>query len=399
MGQPSHVQCAIRTERIRAPETELENTVAVYPERRSGRLTGVWIAEVMHLGKRRRDRFPTKYEAERWADITKITGAPPEEPKALVVAHSFGDVAKEALQDYQGWEKRRDPSREQRLTYVIDVIGKDKPVADVDDADFDKLVADLKRRPGYHGQKRLSAATINRYLATASVVCRFAKRKKYRKDVPDVPWQKEDGQRIHWLTEAQEAAVRASMLKRRQRDEELTTRVLTATGMRWGEYETLEPRQVHIEGDEAWVKLDKTKTDTPRDIPIDPQLATELVGLLKSSTGVPGYHTFHKSLADAAKSAGQNISLTPHILRHTTATRLVRAGVNLAIVQKFMGHSSIKTTLRYTHVAADDLQQALKKLSPHAGQSGNGTYPEAVETPENQGFLEDAEAETHGPSD
>ena len=42
--------------------------MAVYPERRGGRLSGTWIAEVTHAGTRVRKRFPTKHEAQRWAD-------------------------------------------------------------------------------------------------------------------------------------------------------------------------------------------------------------------------------------------------------------------------------------------------------------------------------------------
>src|SRR6185503_9330634 len=114
--------------------------MAVYAERRSGRLSGKWIAEVTHLGVRVRKRFDTKHEADRWEEIVKVTGQPPSDPKALVVAHSLGDVAKEALEHHPGWEQGRDYSREQRLTHAIDVIGRDKPIADVEESDLDRLV-------------------------------------------------------------------------------------------------------------------------------------------------------------------------------------------------------------------------------------------------------------------
>ena len=42
-----------------------------------------------------------------------------------------------------------------------------------------------------------------------------------------------------------------------------------------------------------------------------------------------------------------------HGLRHTSATRLLANGKDLRIIQKFMGHSRIETTLRYAHVADD----------------------------------------------
>ncbi len=62
--------------------------MSVYPERRNGRLTGKWIAEITHLGVRVRKRFDTMREAQRWEDGVKATGAPPQDDpgKAAVFA-------------------------------------------------------------------------------------------------------------------------------------------------------------------------------------------------------------------------------------------------------------------------------------------------------------------------
>ena len=48
-----------------------------------------------------------------------------------------------------------------------------------------------------------------------------------------------------------------------------------------------------------------------------------------------------------------------HDLRHTFASRLVSSGVSLYAVQAFLGHSSIKVTERYSHLAQEYLQQAI----------------------------------------
>lgn len=56
--------------------------------------------------------------------------------------------------------------------------------------------------------------------------------------------------------------------------------------------------------------------------------------------------------------------VTPHMLRHTAATQLLRNGVDLRIVQEFLGHASITTTQRYTHVSRTDLLAALRSRHP-----------------------------------
>ena len=49
--------------------------------------------------------------------------------------------------------------------------------------------------------------------------------------------------------------------------------------------------------------------------------------------------------------------MVPHILRHTCASRLVQAGIDLRRVQTFLGHQTIQMTLRYAHLATNDLDQ------------------------------------------
>lgn len=69
-------------------------------------------------------------------------------------------------------------------------------------------------------------------------------------------------------------------------------------------------------------------------------------------------------VANTARAAGLDRRITPHMLRHTAATRLLQHGANLRVVQEFLGHSSIRMTERYTHVTAAALREAVKIYSP-----------------------------------
>ena len=72
--------------------------------------------------------------------------------------------------------------------------------------------------------------------------------------------------------------------------------------------------------------------------------------------------TLQDALREARQKAGLSPQVTAHTLRHCFASHLLEAGVNVRVIQLLLGHASLKTTARYTHVADTALAQTVSPL-------------------------------------
>ncbi len=76
--------------------------------------------------------------------------------------------------------------------------------------------------------------------------------------------------------------------------------------------------------------------------------------------------TVRNLLSKLIISKGVENKISPHGLRHSFATHLLNKGMDLRIIQELLGHSSLSTTQRYTHLGIEDLSKTYLKAHPRA---------------------------------
>ena len=99
-----------------------------------------------------------------------------------------------------------------------------------------------------------------------------------------------------------------------------------------------------------------------------PELASESSGdalFLGARGGRVDPRTLRESLHRLTAQAGVK-DVAPHGLRHSAATHLLEGGSDLRTVQEILGHSSLQTTQRYTHVTPERLRAAFTQAHPRA---------------------------------
>ncbi|MFA4880344.1 MAG: site-specific tyrosine recombinase/integron integrase [Candidatus Doudnabacteria bacterium] len=154
---------------------------------------------------------------------------------------------------------------------------------------------------------------------------------------------------------------------------------LFSTGLRVSELAGLTREQVNLKYDEFTVR---GKGNKVRIVFLSPNAKQALkMWLLARSDNAPYlFVRYNKKVADQiegltpltvrsiermikryAMLAGINKKVTPHVMRHTFATDLLRNRADIRSVQKMLGHSNISTTQIYTHVANEELKEIHRK--------------------------------------
>lgn len=148
---------------------------------------------------------------------------------------------------------------------------------------------------------------------------------------------------------------------------------LYTTGLRATELCRLQGADIDSERMVVVVRQGKGKKD--RQVPLSPDLLPQLRRYWKlyglQSWLFPGHrlsepltrHGVHHICAQAGKDAKLKKAIYPHLLRHTYATHLLEAGMDLRSIQLLLGHASLSSTSVYLHVANPALETTKSPLN------------------------------------
>jgi site-specific recombinase XerD len=214
----------------------------------------------------------------------------------------------------------------------------------------------------------LSGATVNRYRALFSGIFSYGVRHDLVafNPIPRVPRFREASGRIRFLEHGEEQSLRLA-LREECPECEAELDLALHTGMRRGEQFGL--KWMNVDLDRGILTV--TGKTGRRFLPVNSTARAALVTLYERSNGSAfvspvakddqqrDWRRWFERAVDKAKLE----NFRWHDLRHTFASRLVMAGVDIRTVQELLGHKTIQMTMRYAHLSQDHKLEAVERLT------------------------------------
>lgn len=283
-------------------------------------------------------------------------------PEMLRGSVTFADLSKDALAHSKEQNGERSTHE---LKLKLAIIGEDFDNRAVDGVTKKDIQDWLLEQTD---EREWAPATRNRYQAAFSLVFRVGvdNEKITLNPAARIKRKAEHNDRIRFLSAAEEKRLTAVI---RENWPHYLPAFLVAvhTGMRAGEQFGLEWSAVSLA--RKTITLHKTKPGKTRHIPLNAIALEALNQLRKKNPSGPVFLNTEsqplRSARDWFEPAVEKAGLkdyTWHCNRHTFASRLVMANVDIRTVAQLMGHSTIQMTMRYAHLAPEHTQAAVDRL-------------------------------------
>jgi site-specific recombinase XerD len=323
-----------------------------------------WVRYADAMGRIRREKAGTKSSALTLYRKRKTESLQrkklPENLRSPMV--SFAELAREALA-YSKAHKR---------SYDDDVIRMERLLCRFRDRVADSITPqELEQHLSQTAEESdWAPATVNRYRALFSLVFRLGIESGKVKENPArlVKHRQENNVRVRWLSAEEEVRLRAAVSATSPEHMPELDLALN-TGLRLGELYGLDWENVNLA--RRVLTIPRPKNGEMRHIPLNGPAVAALGELQKRSDGIGpvirnaegGALGSPRYWFEPAVRNAKIRSFSWHCLRHTFASRLVMAGVDLRTVQELMGHKSIQMTVRYSHLTPKHTLAAVERLA------------------------------------
>ena len=337
-----------------------------------------WVCYWDAVGRKRREKAGSKSAAiilyrKRKTEALEGKKLPEKLRRATV---SFQEIARDAL-EYSKQHKVPDAYRAD-CWHMETILGwfRDRAAADVRPQDIERRLSELAE------ENHLQPAAVNRYRALMSLIYSIAMRNAKVSANPArlVRLRKENNARVRFLSDEEETKLR-NKIRESYPDREAEFDLALNTGMRRGEQYRLRWQDVNLKT--GIVTIPRSKHGEKRHIPLNSASRAALEALWQRRTA-PGYvcpgveaersRDWRRWFEEAVLSVGIE-NFRWHDLRHSFASRLVMAGVDLRSVQELLGHKTIAMTVRYSHLAPTHLKEAVERLTAKPTDTTTDTGP------------------------
>jgi len=323
-----------------------------------------WICYWDAQGRKRREKAGTKSTAidlYRKRKTEALQGKKlPESLRAP--AATFAQLAHDALV-YSKAHKRTYQDDINRMPWLLAAF-RDRAADSITPHDLEHHLSRIAE------ERDWTAASVNRYRALISLIYRLGIENGKVKENPArlVKPRAVNNARTRWLSPEEEVRLRAAIAARYP--EHLPELELALnTGLRLSEMYGLSWENVNLS--RRGLTIPRSKNGEMRHVPINTNALGALLELrrrgdgngrvVRNLQGLPLSNPRH--WFEPAVSRAKIRDFSWHCLRHTFASRLVMAGVDLRTVQELLGHKSIAMTVRYSHLSPAHTLAAVERLT------------------------------------
>ena len=324
-----------------------------------------WIRWTDTAGNKRREKVGRRSDAKTLLDKRKTEKLQQNKlPEIAGRSTLFSGLLDDALEHSQAENGERST---QELKLKIERLRPEwgsRKVKDITKQEIVRWLSTEKEKRGW------TDTTMNRWQACFSLVFRVAvdNEKIAVNPASRIRRKTQNNQSVRYLTPAEEGRIRAALATRCPSC--LPAFIVSLhTGLRASEQWSLRWSDIDIERKTLTVRKQKSGKGE-RHIRLNEVAVDALESIRESTeeTGVPFLNskgtpmTTHRDWFDPAVEEAKVSDYTWHKNRHTFASRLAMAGVDIRTIAQLMGHGTIQMSMRYAHLSPDHNQSAVDKL-------------------------------------